>query len=59
MVESFRCGGTALRNLSADKGTILVEEAANYTPVCDWVLKAVPFILNLKPKDNGIPLTIS
>ncbi|WP_269141667.1 hypothetical protein [Nostoc commune] len=35
------------------------EEAANYTPVSDWVLKAVPFILNLKPKDNGIPLTIS
>ncbi|WP_256875084.1 hypothetical protein [Nostoc sp. C052] len=30
-----------------------------YTPVSDWVLKAVPFILNLKPKDNGIPLTIS
>ncbi|MBC1224487.1 SDR family NAD(P)-dependent oxidoreductase [Nostoc sp. UCD121] len=24
-----------------------------------WVLKAVPFILNLKPKDNRIPLTIS
>ena len=34
------------------------EEAANYTPVSDWVLKAVPFILKLKPKDNGIPLTI-
>ena len=27
-------------------------EAANYTPVSDWVLKAVSFILNLKPKDN-------
>jgi CheY-like chemotaxis protein len=24
MVESSRCGGTALRNLSAEKGTILV-----------------------------------
>ncbi|MDZ8051379.1 MAG: SDR family oxidoreductase [Aulosira sp. ZfuVER01] len=34
------------------------EEAANYTPVSDWVLKAVPFILNLKPTDNGIPLTV-
>ena len=35
------------------------EEAANYTPVSDWVLKAVPFILKLKPQDNGVPLTIS
>ncbi|WP_228038779.1 hypothetical protein [Nostoc sp. LEGE 12450] len=35
------------------------EEAANYTPVSDWVLKAIPFILNLKPKDNGIPKTLS
>jgi NAD(P)-dependent dehydrogenase (short-subunit alcohol dehydrogenase family) len=34
------------------------EEAANYTPVSDWVLKAVPFILKLKPQDNGVPLTI-
>ncbi|MEH1916655.1 hypothetical protein [Nostoc sp.] len=35
------------------------EEAANYTPVSDWVLKAVPLILKLKPKDNGIPKTLS
>jgi hypothetical protein len=35
------------------------EEAANYRPVSDCVLKAVPFILNLKPKDNGIPKTLS
>ncbi|MEH2289360.1 hypothetical protein [Nostoc sp.] len=35
------------------------KEAANYTPVSDWVLKAVPFILKLKPKDNGIPKTLS
>ncbi|MGF2034128.1 MAG: hypothetical protein RMZ43_002180 [Nostoc sp. CmiVER01] len=34
------------------------EEAANYTLVSDWVLKAVPFILKLKPKDNGILLTV-
>jgi NAD(P)-dependent dehydrogenase (short-subunit alcohol dehydrogenase family) len=34
------------------------EEAANYTPVSKWVLKAVPFILGLKPTDNGTPLTI-
>ncbi|WP_138503331.1 SDR family oxidoreductase [Nostoc sp. PA-18-2419] len=34
------------------------EEAANYTPVSDWVLKAVPFILKLKAKDNGVPLTV-
>ncbi|MCC2693883.1 SDR family NAD(P)-dependent oxidoreductase [Nodularia sp. LEGE 04288] len=35
------------------------EEAANYTPVSDWVLKAVPYILKLKPTDNGMPLTVS
>ena len=35
------------------------EEAKSYTPVESWVKKAVPFLLNLKPKDNGIPLTIS
>ena len=35
------------------------EEAVNYTPVSDWVLKAVPYILNLKPTDNGMPLTVS
>ncbi|WP_265578603.1 MULTISPECIES: hypothetical protein [unclassified Nostoc] len=35
------------------------EEAADYTPMSDWVLKAVPFILTLKPKDNGTPLSIS
>jgi NAD(P)-dependent dehydrogenase (short-subunit alcohol dehydrogenase family) len=34
------------------------EEAVNYTPVSKWVLKAVPFILGLKPTDNGTPLTI-
>lgn len=34
------------------------EEAANYTSVYDWVLKAVPFILSLKPTDNGTPLTV-
>ncbi|MDB9306493.1 hypothetical protein PN488_19350 [Nodularia spumigena CS-591/12] len=35
------------------------EEAANYTPVFAWVLKAVPYILKLKPTDNGMPLTVS
>ncbi|QLE59609.1 SDR family oxidoreductase [Nostoc sp. TCL26-01] len=34
------------------------EEAVNYTPVSEWVLNAVPFILGLKPTDNGIPLTV-
>ncbi|WP_414565120.1 MULTISPECIES: SDR family oxidoreductase [unclassified Anabaena] len=34
------------------------EEASNYTPVSEWVLKAVPFILKLKTTDNGIPLTV-
>ena len=34
------------------------ESAAAYTPVTDWVEKAVPFLLELKPKDNGVPLTV-
>lgn len=34
------------------------EEAANYTSISDWVLKAVPFILKLKPTDNAVPLTV-
>lgn len=34
------------------------EEAANYTSPSQWALKAVPFILKLKPKDNGVPLTV-
>ena len=35
------------------------EDARSFTPVESWVKKAVPFLLNLKLKDNGIPLTIS
>jgi NAD(P)-dependent dehydrogenase (short-subunit alcohol dehydrogenase family) len=34
------------------------EEAAYYTAISDWVLKAVPFILQLNPTDNGVPLTV-
>lgn len=34
------------------------EEAASYTPLTEWVNKAVPFILQLTPKDNGVPLTV-
>lgn len=34
------------------------EDAAAYTPVKDWVEKAVPFLLGLSPKDNGEPLTV-
>ena len=34
------------------------EGAAAYTPLKDWGLKAVPFLLQLKPKDNGMPLTV-
>lgn len=34
------------------------EEAAQYTPLKDWVAQAVPFLLQLKPADNGIPLTV-
>ena len=35
------------------------EDARSFTPVESWTKKAVPFLLNLKLKDNGIPLTIS
>jgi len=34
------------------------EEAAAYTPIKNWVKQAVPFLLQLSPKDNGIPLTV-
>lgn len=34
------------------------EDAASYTKIKDWVEKAVPFLLQLKPADNGIPLTV-
>ncbi|MBW4612989.1 MAG: SDR family NAD(P)-dependent oxidoreductase [Desmonostoc vinosum HA7617-LM4] len=34
------------------------EDAAAYTKISDWVKKAVPFILRLKPTDNGVPLTV-
>lgn len=34
------------------------EDAANYTSIQDWVEKAVPFLLQLSPADNGMPLTV-
>jgi NAD(P)-dependent dehydrogenase (short-subunit alcohol dehydrogenase family) len=34
------------------------EHAASYTPVKAWVQKAVPFLLKLKPSDNGMPMTV-
>lgn len=34
-------------------------EAASYTSLKDWGVKAMPFLLQLKPKDNGTPLTVS
>ena len=34
------------------------EDAANYTSIKDWVDKAVPFLLQLSPADNGMPLTV-
>lgn len=34
------------------------EDAADYTSLKDWVLKAVPFLLQLKPRDNGTPMTV-
>ncbi|MDE5085112.1 MAG: SDR family NAD(P)-dependent oxidoreductase [Trichodesmium sp. St18_bin1] len=35
------------------------EDAKSFTPIESWTKKAVPFLLNLKVQDNGIPLTIS
>ncbi len=34
------------------------EDAASYTAIKDWVDKAVPFLLQLSPVDNGMPLTV-
>ena len=34
------------------------EDAASYTSVKAWVQKSVPFLLKLKPSDNGMPLTV-
>jgi len=34
------------------------EEAADYTSSQNWVKKAVPFLLQLRPQDNGMPLTV-
>jgi NAD(P)-dependent dehydrogenase (short-subunit alcohol dehydrogenase family) len=34
------------------------EDAASYTAIKDWVEKAVPFLLQLTPSDNGMPLTV-
>jgi len=34
------------------------KEAASYTSINAWVQKAVPFLLKLKPSDNGVPMTI-
>lgn len=38
--------------------TCFGEAAASYTPVKQWVKKAVPFLLKLTPKDNGVPLQV-
>lgn len=34
------------------------EEAADYTSSQSWVKKAVPFLLQLRPQDSGMPLTV-
>jgi NAD(P)-dependent dehydrogenase (short-subunit alcohol dehydrogenase family) len=34
------------------------EEAASFTSAADWGQKAVPFLLQLQPKDNGQSLTV-
>ena len=38
--------------------TCFGSSAASFTPVDDWVKKAVPFLLNIKPSQNGQPLTV-
>lgn len=35
------------------------EAAKSFTSVQSWVQKAVPFLLSLKPGDNGVPLSVS
>ncbi|MBW4691791.1 MAG: SDR family oxidoreductase [Lyngbya sp. HA4199-MV5] len=34
------------------------DDAANFTALKDWTVKAIPFLLNLKPEQNGQPLTV-
>ncbi|MBW4647898.1 MAG: SDR family oxidoreductase [Kastovskya adunca ATA6-11-RM4] len=34
------------------------EAAADYTSIQDWVKVAVPFLLQLSPANNGVPLTV-
>ncbi|NJK37588.1 MAG: SDR family oxidoreductase [Oscillatoriales cyanobacterium RM2_1_1] len=34
------------------------EQAANYTSIQTWVKTAVPFILQLSARDNGVPLSV-
>jgi hypothetical protein len=34
------------------------EEAACFTALKDWVEQAVPFLLQLTPEANGMPLTV-
>ena len=34
------------------------EDAASYTSIEDWKGNAIPFLLQLNPSDNGMPLTV-
>lgn len=34
------------------------DDAANFTALKDWSVKAIPFLLSLQPENNGQPLTI-
>ncbi|MBH8563989.1 SDR family NAD(P)-dependent oxidoreductase [Nostoc sp. CENA67] len=34
------------------------KEAADYPSASEWVKKAVPFILQLQPTDNGVPVSV-
>ena len=34
------------------------KDAASYTSIKDWTEKAVPFLLQLSPSNNGMPLTV-
>jgi Transcriptional regulatory protein, C terminal len=53
MVESSRCGGTALRNLSGDKGTIfVVDEEASIRRILQTRLEILQQLWGFVPEMN-------
>jgi hypothetical protein len=48
-----------LRTMSTDMlRSCFASGAANYLGPAEWAESAVPFLLQLGPKDNGKPLTV-